>query len=129
MNWHQAFTEKFYGANVGGPNKCQDIHDLLRVSLVYLSSVKFLTGYYRLDHITIWYLITNSYNILYKTNSIWCNNINKVINLFIYLFVYLFFVSSLNLFLIIRNFIVFFKSLHLENRILGFPSTINKLII
>ena len=24
---HQAFTEKFYGANVEGPSKCQNMHD------------------------------------------------------------------------------------------------------
>ena len=27
MKKHQAFTEKFYGAHVEGPSKCQNIHD------------------------------------------------------------------------------------------------------
>ena len=42
--WHQAFTEKCYGANVEGSSKCQGIH--VRVWLAQLSSIKFLIGYY-----------------------------------------------------------------------------------
>ena len=46
MKWYQAFTEKLYGTNVGGPSECQNIHDTFRIWLVQLSSIKFLTGYY-----------------------------------------------------------------------------------
>ena len=46
MKLHQAFTDKFYRANVEGPSKCQNIHDSFRVWLVHLSFIKFLTGYY-----------------------------------------------------------------------------------
>ena len=41
MKLHQAFTEKFYGANVEGLSKSQNIHDLFRVWLVHLT---ILTG-------------------------------------------------------------------------------------
>ena len=34
MKLHQAFTEEFYGANVGGPSKYQNIHDSFRVWLL-----------------------------------------------------------------------------------------------
>ena len=37
---------KFYGANVEGPIKYQNIHDSFKVWFVHLSSIKFLTGYY-----------------------------------------------------------------------------------
>ena len=46
MKWHQAFTEKFYGANVEGPSKFQSMHDSFKVWFVHLSSIKSLTGYY-----------------------------------------------------------------------------------
>ena len=46
MKRHQAFTEKFYGANVEGPRKCHSMHDLLEVWFLHLSSIKFQTGYY-----------------------------------------------------------------------------------
>ena len=46
MKLQQAFTEKFHGANIGGPSKYQNIHDSFSVWLVHLSSIKFLTGYY-----------------------------------------------------------------------------------
>ena len=44
--WHQAFTEKFYGASAEGPSKCQNIHDSFKFRFVHLSSIKFLIGYY-----------------------------------------------------------------------------------
>ena len=44
--WHQALTEKCYGANAERPSKCQNIHDSFKVWFVHLSSIKFLTGYY-----------------------------------------------------------------------------------
>ena len=37
---------KFYGANVEGPIKHQNIHDSFKVWFVPLSYIKFLTGYY-----------------------------------------------------------------------------------
>ena len=46
MKYHQAFTEKFYGANVEGSNKCRSMYDSFKVWFVHLSSIKFLTGYY-----------------------------------------------------------------------------------
>ena len=46
MKWHQAFTEKFYGANVEGLSKCQNINDSFKVWFEHLSSIKFLTVYY-----------------------------------------------------------------------------------
>ena len=46
MKWHQAPTEKFYRVNVGGPSKCQNIHDSFRLWLGQVSSIKFLIGYH-----------------------------------------------------------------------------------
>ena len=46
MKRHQAFTEKFYGANVEGPSKCQNIHDSFKGWFVHLTSIIFLTRYY-----------------------------------------------------------------------------------
>ena len=46
MKRHQAFTETFYRANVGGPSKCQIIHDSFTIWLIHLNSIKLLTNYY-----------------------------------------------------------------------------------
>ena len=46
MKLHQAFTEKFYGTNVEGPSKCQNINDSFKVWFEHLSFIKFLTVYY-----------------------------------------------------------------------------------
>ena len=46
MKLHQAFTEKFYGVNVEGPSKCQNINDSFKVWFEHLSFIKFLTVYY-----------------------------------------------------------------------------------
>ena len=43
MKWHQVFTKKFYGENVEGPSKCQNINDSFKVWFEYLNSIKFLT--------------------------------------------------------------------------------------
>ena len=46
MKWHQTFTDKFYGANVEGPRKRQNINDSFKVWFENLSSIKFFTVYY-----------------------------------------------------------------------------------
>ena len=37
------FTKKFYGENVEGPSKCQNINDSFKVWFEHLNSIKFLT--------------------------------------------------------------------------------------
>ena len=46
MKWHQTFTEKFYGINVEGPRKRQNINDSFKVWFENLSSIKFFTECY-----------------------------------------------------------------------------------
>ena len=45
MKWHQAFTEKFYDANIEGPSRCH-INGSFKVWFEHLSFIKFLTLYY-----------------------------------------------------------------------------------
>ena len=100
MKWHQAFTEKFYEANVGGPSKCKKIDDSFKVSFEHLSSIKFLTGYYLMS--------ISCYNVIsgYKYTEYYVTTLTQydVIiliqsqNYFLWM----------NLFLIICNFYSFF---------------------
>ena len=90
MIWHQAFTEKVYGANVEGPSKCQKINYSFKVWFEHFSSIKFLTIYHLMSTIVgIWkkkwfFQIFFYEEVLLQIPPNWCYNSvrNNIFTLF-----------------------------------------------
>ena len=89
MKLHQAFTEKFYGVNVEGPSKCQNINDSFKVWFEHLNSIKFLIIYYLMSipyHKVISGYKYIEYNITTLTQYNVYINTNRVTELFFILY-------------------------------------------